>query len=199
MNSDQCARGPNGKLLDASQIQWFNDPDDIHPIPVSNSAPSKESHQQPVHARDGTRLAAAITSELTTDDYRNSISPAVQSISHPRKTATKRKRALEESVSDVEDGDFSASSSDDDSNTDVEMVTNNEIADMLPSKTIPDASNRKGHGHMLKPALPKKRSRVGSVGNTSGTKISTTAEAQTAASDKRISTPNVAAPPKNAK
>ncbi|KIJ99898.1 hypothetical protein K443DRAFT_8023 [Laccaria amethystina LaAM-08-1] len=45
MNSDQCARGPNGELLDASQIQWVNDPDDIHPIPVSNSAPSKESRQ----------------------------------------------------------------------------------------------------------------------------------------------------------
>ena len=40
MNSDQCARGTNGELLDASQIQWFNDPDDIHPI--SNSAPSSK-------------------------------------------------------------------------------------------------------------------------------------------------------------
>ena len=40
MNSDQCARGPNGGLLDASQIQWFNDPDDIYPM--SNSAPSSK-------------------------------------------------------------------------------------------------------------------------------------------------------------
>jgi hypothetical protein len=85
-----------------------------------------------VRARDGTRLAAAITSELTTDDYGNSISPAVQSISRPRKTATKHKRALEESVSDAEDGDFSASSSDNDSNTDVEMVTNNEVRLLEP-------------------------------------------------------------------
>jgi len=80
-----------------------------------------------VRARDGTRLAAAITSDLTTDDYGNSISPAVQSNSRPRKTTTKRKRALEESVSDAEDEDFSASSSDEDSNSDVEMVTNDEV------------------------------------------------------------------------
>ncbi|EDR07045.1 uncharacterized protein LACBIDRAFT_299348 [Laccaria bicolor S238N-H82] len=202
MNSDQCARGPNGELLDASQIQWFNDPDDIHPI--SNSAPSKESRQRPVRARDGTWLAAAIASELTTDDYGNAVVlPAMQSISQPRKAATKHKRVVEESVSDAEDGDFFASSSDEDSNSDVEMVTNNEIADMLPSKTIPDASNKKGHGHMLKPrakpAPPKKRLRVGSVENTSSTKIPAAADAQMAVSDKSILNPNVAAPPENTK
>ena len=53
---------------------------------------------------------------------------------------------------------------------------------MLPLKTIPDVSNRKGHGHTVKPrakpAPPKKRLRVGSVESTSGTKISTV-EAQT--------------------
>ena len=58
---------------------------------------------------------------------------------------------------------------------------------MLPLKTIPDVSNRKGHGHTLKPrakpAPPKKRLRVGSVESTSGTKISTV-EAQTAVSHK---------------
>ena len=58
---------------------------------------------------------------------------------------------------------------------------------MLPLKTIPDVSNRKGHRHMLKPrakpAPPKKRLRVGSVEGTSSTKISTI-EAQTAVSDK---------------
>ena len=27
--SDQCALGPDGKLLDVSEIVWFNDPDDL--------------------------------------------------------------------------------------------------------------------------------------------------------------------------
>ena len=29
---DQPALGPDGKLLDASQIEWFHDPDDPHPV-----------------------------------------------------------------------------------------------------------------------------------------------------------------------
>ena len=31
---DQPALGPDGKLLDASQIEWFHDPDDHHSMPV---------------------------------------------------------------------------------------------------------------------------------------------------------------------
>ena len=31
-SSDQCALGPDGKLLDASEIVWVNDPDDLMPI-----------------------------------------------------------------------------------------------------------------------------------------------------------------------
>ena len=88
---------------------------------------TEESRQRPVRARDSTRLAAAIASDLTTDDFGNAVVPAMQNISLPRKATTKRKRAVEESVSDAEDGNFCTSSSDDDSNSDVEMVTNNEV------------------------------------------------------------------------
>ena len=30
--ADQPALGPDGQLLDASKIVWYNDPDDNHPI-----------------------------------------------------------------------------------------------------------------------------------------------------------------------
>src|ERR1700678_4566749 len=30
--TDQSALGPDGELLDVSKIEWFNDPDDTHPI-----------------------------------------------------------------------------------------------------------------------------------------------------------------------
>ena len=80
-----------------------------------------------MRTRDGSWLAAAIASDLTTDNLGNAVVPAIQSISHPCKAAAKRKRVIEESVSDAEDGDFSASSSDDNSNSDVEMVTNDEV------------------------------------------------------------------------
>ncbi len=42
MASDNCAVGPNGNLLDASQIVWFNDPDDDKPM-----APATSSTAQP--------------------------------------------------------------------------------------------------------------------------------------------------------
>lgn len=31
-SADQPALGPDGQLLDASKIAWYNDPDDSHPI-----------------------------------------------------------------------------------------------------------------------------------------------------------------------
>ena len=42
MASDNCAVGPNGNLLDASQIVWFRDPDDDEPM-----APATSSTAQP--------------------------------------------------------------------------------------------------------------------------------------------------------
>jgi len=32
MSSDNCAVGPDGKLLDKSEIDWVHDPDDDTPI-----------------------------------------------------------------------------------------------------------------------------------------------------------------------
>jgi hypothetical protein len=31
--TDQCAIGPDGQLLDASEIKFFNNPDDSTPLP----------------------------------------------------------------------------------------------------------------------------------------------------------------------
>lgn len=39
--SETCALGPDGQLLDASEITWFNDPDDAQPIqPTPPTAPT---------------------------------------------------------------------------------------------------------------------------------------------------------------
>jgi hypothetical protein len=37
ISADQPARGPDGQLLDASKIEWYNDPDDPHPIQATTS------------------------------------------------------------------------------------------------------------------------------------------------------------------
>ncbi|KAJ7873014.1 hypothetical protein B0H13DRAFT_1895123 [Mycena leptocephala] len=48
---DQCALGPDGKLLPASEIAFYNDPDDEHPLP-----PVKPSSQK-LRVRSGSNLS----------------------------------------------------------------------------------------------------------------------------------------------
>jgi hypothetical protein len=38
---DSCAIGQNGQLLDASDIQWFNDVDDARSLPPNSSEVSR--------------------------------------------------------------------------------------------------------------------------------------------------------------
>ena len=57
MASDNCALGTDGKLLDASQIRWFNDPDDDEPMA---SASTSSTTQRPM-AQVATMLDSFIT------------------------------------------------------------------------------------------------------------------------------------------
>ena len=53
MASDNCAVGSDGNLLDASQIVWFNDPDDDQPIaPTFSSAQHQASVSRTVTTLD---------------------------------------------------------------------------------------------------------------------------------------------------
>jgi hypothetical protein len=38
MSNDNCALGKDGQLLDAAEIEWFNDPDDAKPMNVATSS-----------------------------------------------------------------------------------------------------------------------------------------------------------------
>ena len=87
-SADQPALGPDGQLLDASKITWYNDPDDSHPIQSTSKVQEGAftislSHfgqqlmflsgqvsqrSRPVHATAGTRLAEAIAAEKL-DEY----------------------------------------------------------------------------------------------------------------------------------
>jgi hypothetical protein len=58
--TDQCAVGPDGQLLDASQIQFFNDGDDDTPLPSSRLTVSSASDASTVLPRGPrTRIPAA--------------------------------------------------------------------------------------------------------------------------------------------
>lgn len=39
--ADQSALGPDGQLLDATEIEWYNDPDDAQPIQPASSIQGK--------------------------------------------------------------------------------------------------------------------------------------------------------------
>ena|SRR5712671_6250365 len=112
--ADQPALGPDGQLLDASKIVWYNDPDDPHPI-QSASTPSKVPVQEgnvlvklycvwqqlihlsgqvgqrsrPTCATAGTRLAEAITTEKLDE---NGQSCCRFILRHDAKASAKHKR-----------------------------------------------------------------------------------------------------------
>jgi hypothetical protein len=112
--TDSCALGPDGKLLDASEIPWYNDPDDPHPtIPPPSTVESavqegnvvnfikfndysllvflSEQRSRPIRASAGTRLAEAIAAEKL-DEYGSSCRRFIR----PRdaKSSAKRKRPI---------------------------------------------------------------------------------------------------------
>ncbi|KAG1888799.1 hypothetical protein F4604DRAFT_1674418 [Suillus subluteus] len=45
--TDQCGLGADGTLLDASQIQWYNDPDDDTPLPPAACRSTHIPHPAP--------------------------------------------------------------------------------------------------------------------------------------------------------
>ena len=47
---DSCAIGQNGQLLDASDIQWFNDADDARSLPPNSSEVSRSGTHADWHS-----------------------------------------------------------------------------------------------------------------------------------------------------
>jgi hypothetical protein len=154
--ADQPALGPNGQLLDASKIVWYNDPDDDRPIqPTSdthrgiafNSFVTSERficHHHTGHCTRSSvrvttgsaRLAAAIDAEKH-DEFGNLLQPHRQraSAGQPRnsRATIKRKRTdMDDASTDADDDDFTAASTDDgsdnDGDTDIMQISNEEVS-----------------------------------------------------------------------
>jgi hypothetical protein len=67
-SNDRCAVGADGKLLDANQIDWYNDPDDDAPLPalsVSTTKPTVRAFKLMVIARALTVLHTQGSRQLT--------------------------------------------------------------------------------------------------------------------------------------
>jgi hypothetical protein len=112
--ADQPARGPDGQLLDASEIPWYNDPDDPNPIQSKSSSSRVQEGEgdnldsflrrliflpegpeqvgqrsRPIRTSAGSRLAEAIAAEKL-DEYGSSTRRFI--LPRDAKTSTKRKR-----------------------------------------------------------------------------------------------------------
>jgi hypothetical protein len=144
-SADQPARGPDGQLLDASKIDWYNDPDDPHPIqPISRVQEGEhreafnhylivmtpffwsgraDQRSRPVRSTAGTRLAEAIAAEKL-DEFGSSCRRFI--LPRDAKAPAKRKRPTTDASrsdviqvdSDPEDQTFAVSVSEGGNNDD---------------------------------------------------------------------------------
>ena len=145
-SADQPALGPDGQLLDASKITWYNDPDDSHPIQSASKVQegaynfirfwattyllSGQVHQRSRRATAGTRLAEAIAAEKL-DEYGLSCRRFV--IPRDAKPSAKRKRPTTEESrgdpidTDMEDKTFAISVSEGGSDDDLPDLDSDDV------------------------------------------------------------------------
>ncbi|KAF5324671.1 hypothetical protein D9611_004416 [Ephemerocybe angulata] len=177
---DQCARGLDGKLLDASEIEFRFDPDDETPLPRVKPAARRTVPQiQPTLAQNRARRAAAGSSmgHILASEKRDP-NGNLENKYQDRQPSTRTRRpgkgrrqreATDDANTDMEDGDYEGepgasgdeSSGESDSESVVELseqeVGNDELADILPAKTNPKGSTkRKAPSSFFQPAQPKK-------------------------------------------
>ncbi|KAK0237352.1 hypothetical protein EDD85DRAFT_953350 [Armillaria nabsnona] len=118
-NWEQCTCNADGTLKQASDIEWINDPDDDTSATGPSGPVGHELHGHGLHNRSNTKFSAYIAVEKLDEDG-NPVAPP-----KPCKHSSK--------YTDNTDGTSEASN-----NSDGDVgITNEELADSLPSKTIP--------------------------------------------------------------
>ncbi|KAJ7107353.1 hypothetical protein C8R44DRAFT_941074 [Mycena epipterygia] len=149
-SSEQCAVGSDGNLLPATEIQWFNDPDDKTPI----AAPSKDQPQLEGrgHRKKSKKFAQMLLAEQHDENGKFiTIKPRRSRTAAAPKKSVLSKNSFE--VLDVEDSgdesfEASASGSSTESESDSNNVSMKEISTMLPSKTVPEHSSKASKPHL---------------------------------------------------
>ncbi|KAJ6481152.1 hypothetical protein C8R45DRAFT_1151991 [Mycena sanguinolenta] len=137
MSDAQCALDPNGKLKDASEILFYDSESDDKPISVSATRPTRRSTRK----RQTDKLTESLEAEHADEDGNLQMKRA------PAASRAPRVKRVPETQSEEEDEDFDSdmpglqplSDSDDSAGeeSDCELIDNDEIADLLASKTIP--------------------------------------------------------------
>ncbi|KAJ2928008.1 hypothetical protein H1R20_g9078, partial [Candolleomyces eurysporus] len=146
-SNDQCALGPDGRLLPASQIIFYNDPDDPTTLPPvvdvdmwpAQDAPSRSRPQQ---SNAGNRMRQLICDEKLDDNnqLRLKFRDTQRTSKAARRTKAKASTVVDLEDTDGDDGDYSQSSEGEDEDEEEEEdreIENHELADILPAKTNP--------------------------------------------------------------
>ncbi|KAJ6582858.1 hypothetical protein B0H10DRAFT_1962360 [Mycena sp. CBHHK59/15] len=137
----QCAWDSGGNLKDASEIEFYNSESDDKPIPAASSATRRSTRK-----RQTDKLTKSLAAEHAGEDGNPQLkrAPAAPHAGAPRAPRTKR---VPETWSEEEDDDFDSDmpaledvSDSDASDSEGEPLDNNEIADLLFSKTVPVCS-----------------------------------------------------------
>ncbi|KAJ7455600.1 hypothetical protein B0H11DRAFT_2322331 [Mycena galericulata] len=148
-SSDQCAVGPDGQLLPASAIVWYDDPDDKIPLPsASDTVLEGRGHRQ----KSTSKLAASLRAEKEDDDGnfipvrpRRRRASAMQAKATGSSVASKNAYdPLDVDDSDDEDFETDGAESSDIEEVDANGISMEEISEILPSKTIPERPGRSG-------------------------------------------------------
>ncbi|KAK0430953.1 hypothetical protein EV421DRAFT_1912374 [Armillaria borealis] len=142
---DQCALNTDGTLKDASEITFYLDADSVTPlVPGPSDASAVEAlHGHGQHHKNTAKLSVSLTVEQQDEDG-NPVLPSVPQKRHLRKAKGKAK-AWADGVIDVDEDDDDYEDTDaelDDGKTDTldeddSAIPNEELASMLPLKTIP--------------------------------------------------------------
>ncbi|KAJ6542208.1 hypothetical protein DFH09DRAFT_1089269 [Mycena vulgaris] len=151
--SDQCARDSAGNLLDASQIDFYESESDEKALPavIGLLAVTHATDYPlifcafvvPPRRGDRKRHTDKLTASLLVEQEDKDGHAPIRRAPRATRTTSTRVKAVPESIREEEDEDFAmpdlkdVSDSEDSDSEDEQGVDNDEIADLLPSKTVP--------------------------------------------------------------
>ncbi|KAJ6609173.1 hypothetical protein B0H10DRAFT_2194010 [Mycena sp. CBHHK59/15] len=144
MSESQCARDSDGNLKDASEIEFYESESDDKPMPaVSNEGPTRRISTRKRHTD---KLTESLAAEHADDDGNPEVTRASRAL-RAGGTRAPRAKFVPETQSEEEDDDFDMPALEDPSDSDAsdtegEPMDNEEIADLLSSKTVPAHGGR---------------------------------------------------------
>ncbi|KAG6893866.1 hypothetical protein C0992_008362, partial [Termitomyces sp. T32_za158] len=150
--ADPCAVGPDGLLVDADHIVWYHSETDETPLTSATSTkPSDIQSRRSARQKKTTRLQHSLEAINSTDNHGNLLDRSKPTVPiyprKPKKIACKdlKDDSFNREESDEESGgsDFEGSGSESSDFDSEVMVDNSELAQLLPSKTIPLAASKK--------------------------------------------------------